>query len=54
LIQKLARPTLGLKVLQEIPDGALPAKLDAVRKQLAGQADHMREDGELELQDELW
>ena len=54
LIQKLARPTQGLGILQEIPDGALPAKLEPMRQQLVEQAEHMREEGELELQDELW
>jgi membrane associated rhomboid family serine protease len=54
LIQKLSRPTQGLGVLQEIPEGALPAKLEPVRQKLVEEAEHMREEGELELQDELW
>jgi hypothetical protein len=54
LIQKLSRPTQGLAVLREIPDGALPEKLEPMRNQLHEQANHMREEGELELQDELW
>ncbi len=54
LIQKLARPTQGLSVLQAIPPGALPEKLDRIRNQLTEQAEHMLEEGELELRDELW
>jgi hypothetical protein len=54
LIQKLARPTQGLGILQEIPEGALPAKLEPTRQKLVNEAEHMREEGELELQDELW
>jgi membrane associated rhomboid family serine protease len=54
LIQKLARPTQGLGILQEIPEGALPAKLEPMRQKLVEEAEHMREEGELELQDELW
>jgi membrane associated rhomboid family serine protease len=54
LIQRLARPTLGLTVLDKIPQGALPESLEATRRKLVRQAEQMREDGELELQDELW
>jgi membrane associated rhomboid family serine protease len=54
LIQKLSRPTLGLSVLREIADGALAPKLGPIRKQLMAQAENMREEGEVELQDELW
>jgi hypothetical protein len=54
LIQKLSRPTQGLSVLQAIPPGALSEKLDRIRNQLAEQAEHMREEGDLELRDELW
>jgi membrane associated rhomboid family serine protease len=54
LIQKLARPTQALGILQEIPADALSAKLEPMREKLLEQAQHMREEGELELQDELW
>jgi membrane associated rhomboid family serine protease len=54
LIQRLSRPTLGLTVLDQIPQGALPESLEATRRKLVRQAEQMREDGELELQDELW
>ena len=54
LIQKLSRPTQGLGILREIPEGALPAKLEPMRRSSIEQAEHMREEGELELQDELW
>jgi membrane associated rhomboid family serine protease len=54
LIQKLARPSQGLTILEEIPSGVLPAKLEPTRKKLIEQAQNMREEGELELQDEMW
>jgi membrane associated rhomboid family serine protease len=54
LLQKLARPSQALTVLNEIPQGSLPAKLEPMRRQLIQQAEHMREEGDLELQDELW
>jgi hypothetical protein len=54
LIQKLGRPLQGQRVLVQIPNGALPESLDATRRQLLSQAEQMREDGELELQDEMW
>jgi len=53
-IQKLGRPTQGLGILHEIPPGALSPKLDPMRQKLLKQAEQMREEGELELQDELW
>ena len=46
LIQKLSRPAQGLKLMQEIPDGALPAKLEGVRQKLIEQAQHMLEEGD--------
>jgi membrane associated rhomboid family serine protease len=54
LIQRLARPTLGLSVLDQIPDGSLAESLEATRRKLVRQAEQMRADGELELQDEMW
>jgi membrane associated rhomboid family serine protease len=54
LIQRLARPALGLTVLDQIPESSLPELLEATRKKLVRQAQQMREDGELELQDEMW
>ncbi len=54
LIQKLGRPLQGLKVLDQIPEGSLPEKLELMNRQLIRQAEQMREDGELELQDEMW
>ena len=44
----------ALTVLNQIPDGALPTTLEPMRRQLVKQAEHMREEGDLELQDELW
>jgi hypothetical protein len=54
LIQRLSRPAQGLGVLGDIPDGALSGKLEPLRRKLTEQAEHMREEGELELKDELW
>ncbi len=54
LLQKLARPQQALKVLEEIPAGSLSKKLEPMRLQLVRKAEHMREEGDLELQDELW
>lgn len=54
LIQKLSRPLQGLTVLGQIPEGTLPAALEPIRRNLIQEAEHMREEGDLELQDELW
>lgn len=54
LIEKLSRPAQGLTVLGEIPDGALSAKLEPLRRKLTEQAEYMLEEGDLELKDELW
>ena len=54
LLQKLARPAAGLTVLGQIPDGSLPRSLEPIRRKLVEEAEHMREEGDLELQDELW
>ena len=56
LIQKLDRPMQGLKVLAQIPAASLPESLKLTHRQLAHQAEQMRddEDGTLELQDEMW
>jgi membrane associated rhomboid family serine protease len=54
LIQKLARPLQGLRVLDQVPPASLPESLEATRRKLVQEAEHMREEGDLELQDELW
>jgi membrane associated rhomboid family serine protease len=56
LIQKLDRPVLGLKALEQVPESSLPESLVMTRRQLAQQAEQMLadEDGTLELQDEMW
>jgi hypothetical protein len=54
LVQKLARPLQAMAILNQIPDGALPQTLEPMRRKLTQQAQHMREEGDLELQDELW
>jgi hypothetical protein len=53
LIQKLARPLQALTILGQIPEGSLPESLEATRRKLIDEAEHMREEGDLELQDEL-
>jgi hypothetical protein len=53
-IQKLGRPLQGLRVLGQIAVGSLPESLETARAKLVRQAEDMREEGELELQDELW
>jgi len=54
LLQKLARPLQALKVLNEIPERALPKRLEPMRRQLVQEAERRLDDGDLELQDELW
>ena len=53
LVQKQERPARALRVLGEIPAGSLPESLEAIRRQLFRQAEAMREDGVLELEDEV-
>ncbi len=50
LIRDRQRPTAALRVLREIPDGALPSDLDATRRKLMARAEQMQEDGVLELE----
>jgi membrane associated rhomboid family serine protease len=50
LIRDRQRPTHALRVLAEIPDGALPPDLEPVRQQLIQQATRMQEEGILELE----
>jgi hypothetical protein len=54
LLHKLARPAQSLAVLKQIAEGALPSKLEPMRRQLFQEAERRLEDGDLELQDELW
>src|SRR5262249_19653498 len=54
LIQKLGRPLQGLNVLGQIKSASLPGKLQPLYQHLIETAEQMREDGELELQDEMW
>ena len=53
LVQKQERPTRALKVLEQIPEGALPQSLEALRRQLIQQAGQLLADGVLELGDEV-
>ncbi len=54
LIQKQARPLQALRVLSQIPESALPEALEAMRRKLVIEAEQLQEEGDLELQDELW
>jgi hypothetical protein len=53
LVQNLGRPMQALKVLGQIPEGSLPEKLETMRRQLALRAEAMREEGPLELDEDL-
>jgi membrane associated rhomboid family serine protease len=53
LLQKQLRPARALRILGEIPEGSLPHSLDPIRRQLVAQAQKMREEGALELEDEF-
>ena len=53
LIQKVGRPVQGLKVLGQIPQGSLPADLEAIRLRLACHAEALREEGALELDEDI-
>ncbi len=53
LIHKQRRPQQGLKVLGGIPEGSLPENLAAIRRQLARRAEAMREEGPLELDEDI-
>ena len=50
LIKDRQRPAAALRILQEIPSGALPPDLETARRKLTLQADRMREEGVLELE----
>jgi hypothetical protein len=52
LIRDRQRPVAALRVLEEIPAGALSAELDASRKKLALKAKRMLEEGVLELEED--
>jgi hypothetical protein len=53
LIQKLERPVQGLKVLGQIAGGSLPPDLEAIRLRLAQRAEVLREEGALELDEDI-
>jgi hypothetical protein len=52
LVQKQERPAGALKVLAKIPSGSLPPPLEAIREQVASQAQQMLDEGVVELEDE--
>lgn len=53
LIRRLDRPTAGLRVLDEIADADLTPPLAQVRDRLAAMAEAMREEGALEIDEEI-
>ena len=53
LIHKQGRPQQGLKILAQVPAGSLPQDLEAIRLQLVRRAEVMREEGPLELDEDL-
>ena len=53
IFRNQARPMQALKILGEIPEGSLPEKLEAIRRQLARRAEALREEGHLELDEDL-
>ena len=52
LIRDRQKPTAALRVLAEIPDGALPAQLESARMAMIRQAEKLIEEGVLELEGE--
>ena len=54
LVKEQQRPAHALKVLDEIPEGALPENLRSAARQVRRQAEQMREEGVLELEGEAW
>ncbi|MHB1559180.1 MAG: rhomboid family intramembrane serine protease [Isosphaeraceae bacterium] len=53
LVQNLGKPAQALKVLDQIPEGSLPEKLETIRGQLQRKAEAVREDGPLEIDEDL-
>jgi hypothetical protein len=53
LVQNVGRPMQAIKVLGQIPEGSLPEKLETMRRQLTLRAEAMREEGPLELDEDL-
>jgi membrane associated rhomboid family serine protease len=54
LVKEQQRPAHALKVLEKIPEGALPENLALAAQQLQRQAEQMREAGVLELEGDAW
>ncbi len=54
LIQKLGKPQQGLRILEQLKPEELPESLRPTRALLEQQAENLRDEGELELQDEMW
>jgi membrane associated rhomboid family serine protease len=53
LIHRQGRPQQALKVLGKIPEGSLPVNLETIRLQLTRRAEAMREEGPLELDEDI-
>ena len=52
LIRNAQRPVAALRTLQEISAGSLPADLERARRKLVLQAERMREEGVIEVEEE--
>lgn len=53
LVQNLGKPAQALKVLGLIPEGSLPEKLETIRRQLQRKAEAVREEGPLEIDEDV-
>ena len=53
LLQKQERPARAIRVLEEIPEQSLPEALRPIRRQLVEEASRMRDEGSIELGDEV-
>ncbi len=53
LIQNQGRPQQAIKLLNRFPEGSLPPKLEEIRGRLMERAEYLREEGPLELDEDL-
>ncbi len=53
LIQNQGRPQQAIKLLNRFPEGSLPPKLEEIRGRLRQRAEYLREEGPLELDEDL-
>lgn len=53
LIQNQGRPQQAIKLLNRFPEGSLPPKLEEIRARLMERAEYLREEGPLELDEDV-